>query len=487
MAADTEVIRKFLVSLGYTINEIDQRKFDDAINKSSKAGISLGKTLLGAAASAQALVATVAMSMEKLYYLSQRTGTSVSDIKAAEFAGRQIGLNAATIDGVINSMSRSIKANPGVEALISGLTGKPVAGRSMAKVMEEVVGSLAKYPDYYSFQVAGQLGIDPDTYLQLKNNLSDYLGQEERQRQIYKDMGVDLDKSKETLKEYSRTIRDLGEKAEAVGAKIAIALVGPFRELNSILGFALERASILLDHMDQPAPKNMEDVAMAVPDGAWNLGADAGIQIRKWLGWSTEDDAAPGRRKVSGKVIDEPSKTAPAAQGKLPRGQRNNNPGNIEYGAFAKSMGATGSDGRFAIFPDLITGTSAMAALLGRYGSQGLDTIDEIIEKWAPSKENPVTASGGYAGFLAGKMGVGRKQKLDMTNQNTIAQLISGIGLLDSRIDPIKELGGSSGINQSTVINVNGVTDPNATAKAVGREQSQVNADLVRQMKGAVQ
>ncbi len=38
------------------------------------------------------------------------------------------------------------------------------------------------------------------------------------------------------------------------------------------------------------------------------------------------------------------------------RSWRNNNPGNIEYGPFARSMGATGTDGRFAKFPSYEAG-----------------------------------------------------------------------------------------------------------------------------------
>jgi uncharacterized protein (TIGR02594 family) len=64
------------------------------------------------------------------------------------------------------------------------------------------------------------------------------------------------------------------------------------------------------------------------------------------------------------------------------RADRNNNPGNIEYGDFAKKMGATGSDGRFAIFPDRETGFKASETLLGGKGYQG-KTLAEIGDRWA--------------------------------------------------------------------------------------------------------
>jgi hypothetical protein len=54
----------------------------------------------------------------------------------------------------------------------------------------------------------------------------------------------------------------------------------------------------------------------------------------------------------------------------LTRGLRNNNPGNIEFGSFAKKYGATGSDGRFAIFPTMVDGIRAIAELLIVYSVQ---------------------------------------------------------------------------------------------------------------------
>lgn len=69
------------------------------------------------------------------------------------------------------------------------------------------------------------------------------------------------------------------------------------------------------------------------------------------------------------------------------RNWRNNNPGNIEFGDFARAHGAIGSDGRFAVFPDYDTGRAAMSALLfdGRYS--GL-TLTQAITRYAPPTEN---------------------------------------------------------------------------------------------------
>ena len=68
------------------------------------------------------------------------------------------------------------------------------------------------------------------------------------------------------------------------------------------------------------------------------------------------------------------------------RPNRNNNPGDIEDGPFARKHGAIGSDGRFARFGTAAAGFAAMAALL-RMHYRGL-TIRAALNKYAPPVEN---------------------------------------------------------------------------------------------------
>lgn len=74
------------------------------------------------------------------------------------------------------------------------------------------------------------------------------------------------------------------------------------------------------------------------------------------------------------------------------RAWRNNNPGNINYGSFAISQGAIGTDGRFAIFPSYTSGRIAKENLL--FGSSAYSnlTIGQAISKYAPSSENDTSS-----------------------------------------------------------------------------------------------
>lgn len=69
------------------------------------------------------------------------------------------------------------------------------------------------------------------------------------------------------------------------------------------------------------------------------------------------------------------------------RPQRNNNPGDIEYGNFAREYGATHGDPRFAVFLTEDDGWCAMRALFQGPGYKGM-TITEALNKWAPPVEN---------------------------------------------------------------------------------------------------
>lgn len=73
------------------------------------------------------------------------------------------------------------------------------------------------------------------------------------------------------------------------------------------------------------------------------------------------------------------------------RSWRNRNPGNIEAGDFATGAGATGSDGRFAIFPTEMAGRNAQIKLLQSKNYKNLD-IKQAIARYAPAFENNVDA-----------------------------------------------------------------------------------------------
>src|SRR5271167_2931667 len=83
------------------------------------------------------------------------------------------------------------------------------------------------------------------------------------------------------------------------------------------------------------------------------------------------------------------------------RNWRNNNPGNLEAGAFSTSHGAIGSDGRFAIFPTAESGAQALQSLLQTNTYQSL-SVGDAIARFAPANENDTAA---YSQFIQDHVG----------------------------------------------------------------------------------
>jgi hypothetical protein len=88
----------------------------------------------------------------------------------------------------------------------------------------------------------------------------------------------------------------------------------------------------------------------------------------------------------------------------LPRGYRNNNPGNIRWDGRTQWMGQTGVDeAGFIVFESPEYGYRAMARVLNTYASRGIDTVAGIIGRWAPASEND---TGSYVAHVASVLGV---------------------------------------------------------------------------------
>jgi len=110
-----------------------------------------------------------------------------------------------------------------------------------------------------------------------------------------------------------------------------------------------------------------------------------------------------------------------------PRNIRNNNPGNIEDGDFAKRQpGYMGSDGRFAVFQTPNHGAQAMDNLLQSYANSGLNTPASIVGKWAPRSDNQASFDN-YVKFVSNQLGVGPNDQINMSDPNTRAKLRSAM------------------------------------------------------------
>lgn len=105
------------------------------------------------------------------------------------------------------------------------------------------------------------------------------------------------------------------------------------------------------------------------------------------------------------------------------RAWRNNNPGNIRMSEFSKRMGAIGSAGGFAVFPNEQTGSNAVKQLLRSKNYQN-KTIAGAISRYAPPSENNTAA---YNNSIARLTGLDINRSMSTLTEQELDNVVNAI------------------------------------------------------------
>jgi len=110
----------------------------------------------------------------------------------------------------------------------------------------------------------------------------------------------------------------------------------------------------------------------------------------------------------------------------LPRGIRNNNPGNIDRdGTPWEGLSPQQTDPRFCVFSSAEYGIRALAVVLKTYeDAHGLTTLQEWIDRWAPPTENNSSA---YLADVCTRSGVDATATISIHDLPLAAKVIEAI------------------------------------------------------------
>ncbi|MGK3191277.1 hypothetical protein [Enterobacter soli] len=144
------------------------------------------------------------------------------------------------------------------------------------------------------------------------------------------------------------------------------------------------------------------------------------------------------------------------------RGIRNNNPGNLEFSKTNPWVGQTGDDGRFAKFETPEHGIRALGRNLLSYQRQGIDTVSDIINRWAPPSDNNNTDA--YIRAVCAQLGVTADQQLDASNPDTLKALCAAIIHHENGSQPYSDQQLSTGVSAAIGLS----TLPTSTKRYTG-------------------
>lgn len=115
----------------------------------------------------------------------------------------------------------------------------------------------------------------------------------------------------------------------------------------------------------------------------------------------------------------------------IPRGIRNNNPGNIRISRSRwKGKIADNTDGAFEQFKTKAHGVRAMIIVIRNYIKRHkLETIPDIVNRFAPPHENDTTM---YYNYVANKANISLEDRISRDDKETLKRMIIAMTELEN-------------------------------------------------------
>lgn len=222
--ANSEVIKEFLVGLGFKVDPKSLKSFEGGLASAGKAVFGLAAAVETAALAIGAGVAAFAAGMDTMYFKSQRVGASVTGMKAAQYAATQLGASVQDASSAFEGLAKFSRENPASESFLKtlGVQTRDVNGkiRDTSDVMADLGKEFAKKPWWMAVQQAKLIGIDENMLRVIQS------GDFSKFSKDYQDMAknANLDKSSEDAKKFMNSLRGVTAQFGLLGDQVLGAL-----------------------------------------------------------------------------------------------------------------------------------------------------------------------------------------------------------------------------------------------------------------------
>ncbi|WP_145494994.1 transglycosylase SLT domain-containing protein [Yersinia massiliensis] len=238
--SNAETIKDFLVSLGFELDEAGEKKFSAVVAGVTANVLKMGAVVEGAALAVVGFTTKIADGLDKVYFASQRTGASVAGIKALGYAASQLGVDAASAQGSLESLARFIRNSPGAEGFLNrlGIQTRSANGnmRDTSAIFTGLSAKLSSMPYYRANQYAQMLGIDENTLMAMRKGLGQFSSE---YALTAKRIGFNADVAATQSNRFMTSMRNLtmtlGQARDKIGANLANGLAGDIDALRKQL------------------------------------------------------------------------------------------------------------------------------------------------------------------------------------------------------------------------------------------------------------
>jgi len=478
MADNSEVLKSFLVSLGFKIEEISQKKFDASLVGATKGALAVGAALIGAAVAVEKFVESMAEGLEKLFYISQRTGASVANIKALEGSFQSVGLAAGKGTEAVEALGDALR-NPGMRAFLSNM-GLDVAKDKAALVLD-VLDRLKGLADNNGFKVAAQqaqeiLHLSERDFAQALANLPAMHAAERERADLIAQSGLNMDKLAESSKTFGNSLRTMTAELGVISDQLLGVLIGP--------------VTLATQNINELLKKTIEYLGLSNPEN--KSAFDVMIEANSY------DPNAPAQGPQRPQQVDRAKLLANLeAQYGLPSGTLGSIQ-QIESGGNDKAQSRAGAQGPFQLLPQT-------AAEYGLKSGESFDfakaapaaarKLRGLLDRYGNDLLKAVAAYNLGEGNLDKEIGQYGNDWYNHLNPETKAYIPKFIAQMQrARLGasegaayvPVGQSPGASQVLHVTnapTINVSSTGNPDETARAVAAELQRQNSDALRNAK----
>lgn len=507
-----ETIKEFLVGLGFDVDEAGLSKFKSGLSGAAVAAGAVATAVVAAAGAVTHFVAGVAHDLDELADFADLVGEDAAAIA-------RLGYVASIADSSVEAVKSSIRgvSRAAGEAVIGigrgamafkklGIEAKDSTGKvkSGVTLLEEIGKKVAGLSKQEQIATLSKLGIDPTL---VKTLTEQHEGLAAEFDAIYGSLGIDLTAAANAGSEFTDTmnrlkfVMDAGYKAVAI--KLMPTVHRGIESMRRGLVANLPRIVAVLTPI--------LDLVLRVSEAIVALG-NRGVQALGWLldKLGTVNDALGG---VPGYILAVLAAWRYLNLGFLatPLGMilslvaavgllvddflvwRDGGESFFDWGpvvAWGEAVGAAVGQVRdwFAALPGEISAWVIDAALaMGNGINRGVEVVLGYLNKikeWFTDMGGVVAGwasrAGDVLGSIGGVLGFGGGPQLAVAGAGAGgASLTPGVAAQSAARGP------EQNVTQKTEIHVTGGASPEATGKAVAREQGRVNGDLVRNLAGA--
>lgn len=305
MTDSRDTIKEFLIRIGI---DVDEAKVRNALANMEKVSLELTAMAAAAVAAAAAVtkaVASTASSFEKLYYQSQRTGTSANNLKALGFAASQLGSSVEEAGAAVENLSKKFRDSPGYAAQLKAL-GVDMSGDNAARLVS-FMDRLAQMPAMRRNAYLQAYGFDEKLFYAIEN--PQFRKEFDGYLKRLKEAGLNADNAGKGGARFMQSIRGLGTELrtiwDAAAEKIFEQYGDVFKDLDDYLRAHAKEIAEAIAKIVGKILKLVRAIVKALPKiddfveriGGWNvaLGALAAVLAARVL---------PGLARLSALLVE---------------------------------------------------------------------------------------------------------------------------------------------------------------------------------------